>query len=328
MSAQPARVIPLPHRPSHRHSPGAPLESFQLEGIPSLAPAHGPGIASDALLSEALEALERDQPAEAARRLAGILQHEPENAEALLALGSIQHMHGDTIAAAGSYRRAAAADPEGWQPLYNYALLRETAGETDEAIALLHHAIALAPLEAAPQFRLALLLEGSGAQAEAHVWWKRTVSSDPACTAAWLRLGLLELRLGRLLDAVAALENALGGEEEAADAAYHLALAHIGLGAALPAFEALEVAIRHDSNAVDAHSAMVGLALDSGDLKRAERHERALRALAPPPAELSFRLAQAWALHGELELSREHYRRAIASDSALASGYFALTLEY
>jgi len=325
VSAQPARVIPLPHRPSHRTPLGTPLESFALEGIGSVPDANE-CTADEPSLSDALEALGRDEQAEAARRLAGTLQTEPGNAEALLALGAIQHTRGDATAASESYRRATVADPASWRPLYNEALLREAAGASGEAIALLYHAIALAPLEAAPQFRLALMLESGGQDAEARVWWKRTVSSDPSLTSAWLRLGLLELRGGRLPDAAIALENALGGDQEAADAAYHLALAHIGMGAAQEAFKALAEALHHDPNAADAHAALVGLALDSDDLDRAERHEHALRALEPTPAVLSLRLAQAWAMRGELELAQEHYKRAVQSDSSLAVGYFALTL--
>ncbi len=282
--------------------------------------------AVEALLAVALEALERDEPVQAARRLAGILQNEEGNAEALLALGSIQHMQGDAPAAAESYRRAALADPAGWQPLYNQALLHEEAGQSAAAEALLHHAIALEPHEALPQQRLALLLETSERCAEAHVWWKRAVASDPSLTSAWLRLGLLELRLGHLPDAAVALENALGGDHEAADAAYHLGLACIGLGVAERAAEAFADALRRDPEATDALAALAALALDSGDLDAAERHEQALRAIQPTPAALSFRLAQAWALQGDLELARGHYKRAVQSDSSLAVGYFALTL--
>jgi len=291
-----------------------------------IAPPPGQSPAAEAMLSEALEKLERDEPAEAARRLAGILQMDPSNAEALLALGSIQHMHGDTFAATESYRRAAVADPAGWEPNYNLALLLESAGDTSGAIALLHHAIALAPLEPTPQFRLALLLESGGEQAGARVWWKRTVASDSSFTAAWLRLGLLELRSGQLAEAAKALQNALDGEQEAGSAAYHLALAQIGMGAASEALKSLSISLQHNPGAADAQIAMIGLALDSDDLDRAERHERALRTLEPTPAILSYRLAQCWALRGELELAREHYKRAVESDSSLALGYFALTL--
>lgn len=297
-----------------------------MEGIGDVPTEPNQCAAAEASLHEALEALGKDAQAEAARRLADTLQTEPGNAEALLALGAIQHARGDSIAASESYRRATAADPSSWRPLYNQALLLESDGASAEAIALLYHAIALGPLEAAPQFRLASILEFCGQETEARVWWKRTVSSDPSLTAAWLRLGLLELRGGRLPESAIALENALGGDQEAADAAYHLALAHIGMGAAQEAFKALAEALHHDPNAADAHAALVGLALDCDDLDRAERHEHALRALEPTPAVLSLRLAQAWALRGELRLAQEHYKRAVQSDSSLALGYFALTL--
>lgn len=328
MSAQPARVIPLPHRPSSRPSHGAPLESFQLEGITPATTTPAPTSATDALFAESVEALERDEPAKAARLLTAILQSEPTNAEALLALGSIQHTSGDSVAAAESYRRAAAADPAGWQPLYNHALLCETCGEPAAAMALLHHAIALAPQEALPQARLAALLDSDSQQSEARIWWKRAVSSNSSLHGAWLQLGLLELRRGRLADAATALQSALGGEREAAEAAYHLGLAHIGMGAPQEAAKAFSEAVRRNPSDADAHAALASLALDTGDLDTADRHERAGRMIQPTPAALSFRLAQAWSERGESELAQAHYKRAVQSDSSMATGYFALTLEY
>lgn len=328
MSAQPIRLIETANRLAPKRQPGPPLESCTIEELDGTSVAAAPSRATEVLLGEALEALERDEPATAARRLAGVLQNEPDNAEALLALGSIQHMQGDASAAAESYRRAATADPAGWQSRYNHALLKEAAGETGEAVAMLLHAIALAPPESLPPVRLALILEAEGRLEEARVWWRRAVATDPSHTFAWLRLGLLELKQGHLPEAASALENALRGEQEASDAAYHLALAYIAMGAAEEAAGVLAEALRQAPAAPDVLAAAIALALDCGDGGGAELLERALRESGATPAVLSYRLAQFHAASGAGESAREHYLRAVQSDSSLALGYFALTLEY
>ena len=59
MSAQPARLIPLPHRGPHRPTAGASLELFVLEDVPSVPAVPAQSMAAEALLAEALEAYKK-----------------------------------------------------------------------------------------------------------------------------------------------------------------------------------------------------------------------------------------------------------------------------
>lgn len=330
MSAQPARVIPLPQKAAPAAAAGVryttPLapESFRIEGVAAHTPTERPTAAVESLLAEALDALEKGESADAARLLEQSLRNSPEHTETLLTLGYLRHQQGDLDAASELYRRAALSDTSAWQPRFNQALILETQGETAEAISMLTHACAIAPNEPAPLFRLAWLLEASGCDAEALYWYRRTTEVHAGHFEAWLRMGLLQLRMGRCSAAIESLERAMDDQTFAAEAAYHIGLCHLNLAQPESAQHAFEAACAADPTATDSLLALAALALQQGDLDAAERHDRAVRAQGTVSAPLSLRLAQAWQDCGEDELARLHFRRAVLADPSLALGYFGV----
>ncbi|MBI5083297.1 MAG: tetratricopeptide repeat protein [Acidobacteria bacterium] len=209
-------------------------------------------------------------------------------------------------------------DPAAWEPRYNTALILEDRGHVEEAIVELKYVCALAPGEADPLLRLAYLLEGTGREAEARFWYGRALDLDASQSTGWLRLGLLEMRKSRWQEALPCLKKAF---EREPSACYHLGLCQAMLGQLAEAVDTLGRAPQGDPQVL---IALVALLLERGDLESAEQTERKLRAAGSVPAELSYRLALAWQDRGDEEMARTHYRRAVLSEPALASGYFAI----
>jgi tetratricopeptide (TPR) repeat protein len=330
MSAQGARIIPLPHRTASTGHPVAGRASISslpeglvVDGVePALEPDSNPALESR--LAEAVKLFEAGRSTEAAKMLEDVLRAEPGKAEALFTLGCIRHAEGSLSSAAALYTRAAEAAPGAWQPLYNHALLLESQGRTADATQCLIRAVAVAPSQTEPLLRLAQLAEASGSIPEARYWLLRLTEAEPAHGEGFLRLGLLELRQGRYAEAIPSFQSALAAESDSsAPAAYHLGLCYLSLGARAEARAAFEASVSREPSSPDSLLALASLALGDDDLETAEECERAIRALGQVPPALSLRLAAALQEAGDLELAKCHFRRAVLADPSLASGYFS-----
>ncbi|HEY1932571.1 MAG TPA: tetratricopeptide repeat protein [Acetobacteraceae bacterium] len=179
----------------------------------------------------------------AVERCAALLEHDPDDADALLLAGLASGALGEAEHAAAQLQRVAAARPDAAHPVCDLAaLLRRIgqpaliepqfraalllapqdarlsaafadflheAGRSSEAIPLLQVAVRLQPDVQAPRNLLAIALASVGRTAEAMECLRNAVTRTPAEAAIWANLGLLLKDDGRFDEALAAYEQAV-----------------------------------------------------------------------------------------------------------------------
>ncbi len=193
--------------------------------------------------------LEGGQVATAAAKLGQIIELEPENARARLALGRIWLNRGRAKQALECFETVEslvgnASDLPDYDRLVGTALYR--LGRFDKA-----HERFLAVVERVPQDREALTLLGDclllmGKPAEAADWFRRVIAVDAHDPRCHHRLSLCLLRTGRYEAALEHCLDALRDKPGFGPAMHHAAIAYLRLGAWRDARSMLRRALHND----------------------------------------------------------------------------------
>ncbi len=260
-------------------------------------------------------------------------------------LGHAQSERGDADAAAASYERALAADPDLEQVHYNLGLLRSEAGDLERAE---HHygaALRIAPGFARAHNNLGSLLERRGRSDEAVPHFAEAARLDPRLLVARRNLAKALLRGGRSAEAVAAIRGVIeaepgqaedhfvlgsaqlqGGDPESAvaqlrhavelggDARVHneLGVALLGLGDPTAAVEQFRRAVELSPDYLDAYSNAGAALAMRGDFAEARRLLAAAVRRSPESADARYNLAIILERLGEADAAIAELRAVLA----------------
>lgn len=154
------------------------------------------GLSVEALMLQAVDALQNDDSGRAEQALQCVLKDQPHHADAIHFLGVLRHQQ----------------------------------GRMDEALALLMQAIEAAPGSPGMRVNLGNVLYESGLALEAITAYQAAVGLDPGSGQPWCNLGTVFMALGRAPEACQAWEQATALAPANAEAWYGLSRARIELG--------------------------------------------------------------------------------------------------
>lgn len=191
-------------------------------------------------------ALHGDDRAQALALARAAVARRPESVEALVALGDIERLEGNTREASLAYGRAtqrAAADPRGWYGLGVIESERENVGR---GRGLLARAITLDEDNPTYRAELGTLETFAGNLDSARASLQRAVALQPDHYVAWTGLGILALKAGDVEAALDALLRATLIEPRYARAHLYLAAAYYEQERATAALASLRLAAESD----------------------------------------------------------------------------------
>jgi predicted TPR repeat methyltransferase len=171
-----------------------------------------PGANLSNLLTQAIDMVRHDRRAEADRALQAILQHWPDQPDALHFLGVLRHGQGRSEEAVALVRRALALIPEhapAWSNLGNILL---GAGQVDEAVQAYERSLQLAgdqPEAASPLNNLSTIYRKQGRSAEAEAACRKALALLPDFAEGWYNLSQVLMDRGAIEEGVLASSRAI-----------------------------------------------------------------------------------------------------------------------
>jgi tetratricopeptide (TPR) repeat protein len=263
----------------------------------------------------ALQLIDEDRPADAARHLAAALELRPRFKEAYVNRGLIAAEQGRRADAAADFRRALELDPQMADAHANLAMLLIDAEQLPEAVAHLravlrrnprfpqaraslglllartgqvspglaelHLALEQDPQDLKAMTNLGIVLAGAGRGEEAAAVFQRVLELEPHHAAAQAGIGNLLLARGDTAGAEIAYRTALDADPRNADVQYNLANVLVRgrqIDAAIDAYRrALQIAPAHAA----AHLNLATVLSARGRRDEAERHVREVLATRP-----------------------------------------------
>jgi tetratricopeptide (TPR) repeat protein len=221
--------------------------------------APGEHVPADFTIQDAIKAAESGDFAEAKRICAGLIEADPNDAEALHLYGVAAYQSGlDPEAALGLIDRAIAANPDNSR-FYNS--------------------------RGALQYAL-------GMNVEAEAAFRRSTELNPKDTSAWNNLGNALLRLGRAPEAEQCFRDALAVMPSFVNAINNLGVAFKRQGILDKALICFREAVHHHADYLDAQFNLAELSLQLNDLGAAETHFRKAIEIDPNCAPAYSALAQ------------------------------------
>jgi tetratricopeptide (TPR) repeat protein len=227
---------------------------------PSPAPRNAGPLAISERLALARQHHGAGRLAEAEALYRGILQENPQHADALHLLGALAHQAGHHQAAIDLIRRALAIQATNAVYHSSLAVVYLATGRLDESAAHSREAVRLLPTHADAHYTLAVALLGQGRPDEAEPAFRETLRRTPAHADARCLLASLLRRQGKFPDAVALLSEAVGLAPGHVLARVGLGEALLDLGRAAAAEPHLREAVRLRPDLAAAHGDL-GLAL-------------------------------------------------------------------
>lgn len=286
-----------------------------------IAPAQA---ATENELGAALESARAGDRAGARSRLEALLDREPENADALCALGDVLVDEGDSARADELFRRVLRTRPTSGPAHAGLGLALLAQGDLEGA----HQEFALAckfsPADPDSWTHLGLVQLKLGNLSKAHDSLKRALDIAPKHAHAWNNLGTLEQKRGRMQQALACFKSAVEAKPD-------YATAHSNYGMALRDAENRALALHHLMEAVRLRPRSIAarhnlgvLLQDEGRFDEAREH--LLQVLESEPASADTHVALGSVAHrqGEEAVARQHYQRALASDPEHAEAHAGL----
>jgi tetratricopeptide (TPR) repeat protein len=261
----------------------------------------------------------------------GILQKQPDHADALHLLGMLRHADGDPRDAERLIRRAISIHPN--QPVYhsNLGIVLAAAGKLTEATDAYRRARDLDPRSALALNNLGVALHAAGSTEQAVDCFKRAVILQPDYPDAQqnlLRLRNLETEtaeahhaIGNLLqdggksaDAIGFYRNALALNPASAATWNNLGNSLFAAGETEQAFDCYEKAVKLKPDFSEACNNLANLLAESGRLAEAiALYVRAIE-LQPDFPDLLSNLGNALREAGQLQPAMDCYNRAFALD--------------
>jgi len=290
------------------------------------------------------------------RHCSQIVQACPDHFEAWFNLGFARQQIGELEEAIFAYHQASRIQPADARPWVNLGMARLQVEDEDGAREAFQTAVRLDPDQTQALWNLALIHKANGLPAESEKLFRRLTKTTPDWVEAWFEAGMCRLRRQDWQGAAEDFERCLTLRPHWEPALVELS------GASLPAGDHEEVKTllmsaweENPSNVTILHL-LASAAVESGDLPLGLLLRKKLGELKQPSAELTFNLASVCGERGRIDdairlycealrenprlaaslinlghlLARqgkqteaaECWRRALALDPALASGYF------
>jgi protein O-GlcNAc transferase len=281
--------------------------------------------------------------------------------ETLRAEGNTFLDQGNLGAAAQSYRRWAALDPESISARINFAYALIEQGLAAEARQALHEALVIDPHDADALYMMAGVSQADGHVGEAINLYERAIharpnldvayrdacrscleSGDPARAISLLRYGLqlrprsadLHLLLGNILLRERSIEPAVESYTQALSLEPDRAEAHANIAHALRAAGRLDAALVHMQRLVELQPFNTEAQVDCGVVLQSlgrvdEAVDRYRRVVAAEPRNVRALTSLGTALSalGHHRDALDHYRRAVTIDSTCAAGHAGVAVE-
>jgi tetratricopeptide (TPR) repeat protein len=182
------------------------------------------------VLSAAFEHHQAGRYADAARRYHGLLEQEPNNADALHLFGVMHHQCGHSARAVELIGRAVALRPGAAVFYTNMAEAHRALGQHERAVECCRSALALVPEDPSAFNNLGLAMQGLGRLDEAADHFRTAVRLRPEFGLAQNNLGTLLLDQGKTDEAFEAFQTAVALDPNVAEARANLGQALIDLG--------------------------------------------------------------------------------------------------
>ena len=182
------------------------------------------------VLATALELHQAGRYADAARRYHGLLEREPDNADALHLFGVMHHQCGHSGRAVELIGKAVALRPGAAVFYTNMAEAHRTLGEYQRAVECCEAALRLTPDDPATFNNLGLAVQGLGRLDEAADHFRAAVRLRPGFGLAQNNLGTLLLELDKKDEAYEAFQTAVALDPDVAEARANFGQALVDLG--------------------------------------------------------------------------------------------------
>ena len=274
--------------------------------------------------------LEGGLAVEAIEELSAVVEGEPSNVEALVALARA-HLARKDIPSAGRTLETAVARGLDVAPVYAaLAEVYEAGGYVENAIPAMRLAIARDPKNEDYQIRYGLLLTDTKAPAAAIIRLEEALREFPRSSRLWLALGIAQLNSGKNDDARVSFARSLELDPRSVPALAYLGTTHAERGQYAEAVSFYERAIAADGRlAVPFYLAADTLLRQTEvDAPRAEKY--LARAVELDPSFAAARLALA-KLHVRTERwaeAAEQFERVVQLEPGLAEAHYQLGRVY
>lgn len=271
------------------------------------------------LLKDAITLHRQDRLDEAARSYQRLLSLHPKNSDALHLLGTLRFQQGKPKKALALFEQAIQITPD--EALYhaNLGNALKTLGDLEAALESYGRSLTLDPKQSHIRLQQGTVLRAKGALDQAEDAFKEALRLKRYQAEAQCRLGNLLLSQVRLDEAALAFEKALEARPGFSTAYYGLARAQRALGDDAAARKQLEAALAADPGCYRAKALLARLMIEEGEVALAAAMVSSLRQEAP-------RLAEAWAVQGDLHFKQqdrksalEAFKQALSLDPSLPS---------
>lgn len=210
----------------------------------------------DATLRDALQLHRAGRYADAARRYHGLLERQPQNADALHLFGVMHHECGYSDQAAELIGRAVALRPGAAAFHSNLSEVQRKLGQHERAVECCRTALELEPGYPEAANNLGLALQALGRLDEAVRAFRSALEMRPGFALAWNNLGVALRDLGRNTEAFEAFEASVASDPRLAMARANLGQALIDRGQADAGLPHCEEATRLQPDLAAAHNAL------------------------------------------------------------------------
>jgi protein O-GlcNAc transferase len=259
-----------------------------------------------------------------ARKGRGAQRQPPAAVAEGLAAAAAHYRAGRAEAAEGAYRAVLEADPDQPDALFALGVLALKAGRDEAAAGYLARFTKIRPGHAEGLNTLALALTRLGRPAEAEAACREAVRVRPGFAEAWANLGAARQDQGRPEAAEEALERAVSLNPRLVFAHNNLGLARMARGRPEAAAKAYRAALALAPDHPVLHGNLGNALRELGDLAgAADAHRRAI-ALDGDSAEAHNNLGTVLARMDRLEEARAAYERAVALRPSLADAHLNL----
>lgn len=251
--------------------------------------------------------------AEAERRALALLQTYPNAFILYNVLGVAQENQQKLEAAATTYRKALALQPNIAEIHVNLGAVLGQLGHSDTAIDHYRKAIQLNPRLPVAPFNLGIILQDQGRYDEAVAAYRKAIAIEPGFYEALGNLGTILQRQGKLEEAVATYRKALAIHEDPRG--------HFNLGTALrdegkhqEAADSYLKALAMDPNYADAHNNLGEIFRDRGNMDEAIRCYENAMAINPDHSNANYNMGEFHSLAKQYDQAIPYYERSRFED--------------
>lgn len=241
-----------------------------------------------------------------------ILQHEPDNVEALHSLGMLFFQTGHLESAVEYVSKAIEVSPKDSTLYFDLGFVSGRMDELDAAITHYRQAIALQPDYIEAYYNLGIVFERLDKIDEAITCYKQIISLSPGLVDAYNSLGLALEKQGYLDEALKNYHAAINLQENNFDAYANLARVYAAQNNFQVAIENLRQALAIDPDHADANNNLGCLLAEQGKFEQALSYFQRFTELSPHDVNGYFNLGKTLYLLGQLGAARDNLKKVLS----------------